>query len=75
LTDELARATGLGGRDRKAASAAERARQNVTMAVKATLRKLSANSPSLGRHLEATVRTGKFCSYVPDPTSPVRWTH
>jgi tetratricopeptide (TPR) repeat protein len=74
LTDELARATGLGGRDRKAASAAERARQNVTMAIKATLRKLSANSPSLGRHLVATVRTGKFCSYTPDPASSVRWT-
>jgi tetratricopeptide (TPR) repeat protein len=74
LTDELARATGLGGRDRKAASAAERARQNVTIAIKATLRKGSANSPLLGRHLVATVRTGKFCSYTPDPTSPVRWT-
>lgn len=74
LTDELARATGIGGRDRKAASAAERARQNVTIAIKATLRKVSANSPLLGRHLVATVRTGKFCSYTPDPTSPVRWT-
>ena len=75
LTEELARATGLGGRDRKAASAAERARQNVTMAIKATLRKVSANSPSLGRHLLATVKTGKFCSYTPDPTSPIRWSH
>jgi len=75
LTDELARATGLGGRDRKAASAAERARQNVSMAIKATLRKVAASSPSLGRHLSATVKTGKFCSYTPDPTSPVHWTH
>jgi hypothetical protein len=73
LTDELSRAVGLGGRERRAADVAERARQNVTQAIKATLRRLAANSPSLGRHLVATVRTGKVCSYTPDPTSSARW--
>ena len=24
-------------------------------------------------YLEATVRTGTFCSYVPDPRAPVAW--
>ncbi|MGH7820252.1 MAG: ATP-binding protein [Candidatus Binatia bacterium] len=73
LTEELARATGLGGRDRKAASAAERARANVTMAIRAALKRIAEQSPSLGRHLAATVRTGKFCSYTPDPRLEISW--
>lgn len=75
LTDELARATGLGGRSRKASSAAERARFNVTMAIKSAMKRIGENNPSLGRHLAATVRTGRFCSYSPDPERPVSWTH
>jgi hypothetical protein len=73
LTEELARATGLGGRDRKAASAAERARTNVTMAIRAALKRIAEQSPSLGRHFAATVRTGKFCSYTPDPRVTISW--
>jgi len=75
LTDELARATGLGGRSRKAASAAERARLNVTMALRSAFKRIGENSPSLGRYLAATVKTGRFCSYSPDPENPVRWNH
>jgi hypothetical protein len=74
LTDELARATGLGGRSRKAGSVAERARLNATMAIKSAAKRIADNSPSLGRHIAATVKTGRFCSYTPDPESPVRWT-
>jgi len=73
LTEELARATGLGGRDRKAASAAERARTNVTMAIRAALKRIAEQNPSLGRHFAATVRTGKFCSYTPDPRVTISW--
>ena len=73
LTEELARATGLGGRDRKAASAAERARANVTMAIRGALKRIAEQSPSLGRHFAATVRTGKFCSYTPDPRLTISW--
>jgi len=73
LTEELARATGLGGRDRKAASAAERARTNVTMAIRAALKRIAEQNPSLGRHFAATVRTGKFCSYTPDPRITISW--
>jgi hypothetical protein len=74
LVDELARAAGLGGRDRKAASAVERARQSVTIAIRTALKKISESSPALGRHLSATVRTGKFCTYTPDPRSNSSWT-
>ena len=73
LARELGAAVGLGGRDRLAASDAERARVNVTRAIKATLERIAEHSPSLGRHLAITVRTGTFCSYQPDPRVPVTW--
>ena len=28
---------------------------------------------SLGAHLDATIRTGTYCVYTPDPRVPVRW--
>jgi hypothetical protein len=73
LLDELARAVGLGGRDRQAASHAERARLNVTRAIRAAMANLARANPSLGRHLSATVRTGRYCSYIPDPRAPITW--
>jgi hypothetical protein len=74
LVRELASALGLGGRDRKAASNAERARVNVTRAIRAALDRIAEHSPELGRHLSITVRTGAFCSYQRDPLSPISWT-
>jgi hypothetical protein len=73
LTDELAGAVGLGGRDRMAASSAERARVSVTRAIRAALARITEQSPDLGRHFEATIRTGTFCSYNPDPRVPMSW--
>jgi hypothetical protein len=73
LVAELSAATGLGGRDRKAASAAERARVAVTRAIRTTLKRIEQEHPQLGRHLTATVRTGNFCSYLPDDRFPIEW--
>jgi tetratricopeptide (TPR) repeat protein len=73
LVHALAEAVGLSGRDRPAASDAERARVNVTRAIKATLERIEGACPSIGAHLRATVRTGQFCAYEPDPLSIVRW--
>jgi hypothetical protein len=73
LVDELARAVGLGGRDRRAASHAERARLNVTRAIRAAIANLARANPSLGQHLSATIRTGRYCSYTPDPRVPMTW--
>jgi AAA ATPase domain len=73
LTAELARAVGLGGRDRRAASHAERARLNATRAIRAAVANLARANPALGRHLAATVRTGRYCSYTPDPRAPITW--
>ncbi len=74
LTNELSAALGLNGRDRKAASVAERARLNVTKAIKATLNKMSQHHPALGYYLSTHIKTGIFCSYMPDPTQPAVWT-
>jgi hypothetical protein len=65
LVAELARAVGLGGRDRRAASHAERARLNATRAIRAAMANLAAANPSLGRPLPSTIRTGRYCSYTP----------
>jgi hypothetical protein len=73
LVGELARAVGLGGRDRRAASHAERARLNVTRAVRAAMAHLARANPALGRHLAPTIRTGRYCSYTPDPRAPITW--
>jgi non-specific serine/threonine protein kinase len=73
LSRELAGAVGLGERDRKAASNAERARVAVTKAVRATLKRIGEMDPNLGQELAATIRTGTFCSYEPDRRRPVSW--
>ena len=73
LVGELARAVGLGGRDRRAASHAERARLNVTRAIRAAMANLARATPALGRHLTATIRTGRYCAYTPDPRAPIAW--
>jgi AAA ATPase-like protein len=65
LTRELARAVGLRGRDRRAASPAERARISATKAIKRASTKIAARDTRLGDHLRATIRTGAFCSYAP----------
>jgi tetratricopeptide (TPR) repeat protein len=73
IARELAAAVGLGGRDRPQASDAERARVNVTRAIKTAVRKLAAQDAELGAELEATVHTGLFCRHDPDPRRPLRW--
>jgi hypothetical protein len=73
LTHELASAVGLGGRARRLGSAAERARVNVTRAVKTALRKIGEHHPALGQHLATTIKTGAYCWYTPDSRMPVTW--
>src|SRR4051812_32296740 len=73
LVRELSAAVGLGGRDRDTGSSAERARVSVTRAIRTALGRIRGESADLGAHLEVTVRTGTFCSYVPDPRVPIEW--
>jgi pimeloyl-ACP methyl ester carboxylesterase len=70
---ELSRAVGLGGRDRRAASAAERARINVTRAIKVALERIAEHNPALATLLTSSIRTGTFCSYTQDARLPASW--
>jgi tetratricopeptide (TPR) repeat protein len=73
LVGELARALGLGGRDRRAAAAAERARVSVTRAIRTAMARIREHSQALGSHLDRTIRTGTFCAYAADPRAPADW--
>jgi non-specific serine/threonine protein kinase len=73
ITDRLASAVGLGGRDRKTSSDAERARSAVTKCIRKAIQKIGDAIPSLGYHLAARIKTGYFCSYNPHPDRPVAW--
>ena len=69
----LSAATGLGGRDRKSSSEAERSRCAVTKRIKQAVQKIADVIPALGHHLTARIKTGYFCSYNPHPDRPVAW--
>ena len=73
LVAELARAFGLGGRERKASSAAEKARLNVTRALRAAIATLRDALPESGAVLDRRVRTGLFCAYEPHPDDKALW--
>jgi tetratricopeptide (TPR) repeat protein len=75
LVRELARAVGLGGRDRRASSDSERARSGVTRAVRHGIARIGEHHPQLGEHLTRSVRTGTYCAYAPDPNvaASSRW--
>ena len=74
LVRELAHAFGLGGRERRAASASERARAGVTRAIRQAITRIGEHHPQLGEHLSRTIRTGTYCAYLPDPRAPAGWT-
>jgi tetratricopeptide (TPR) repeat protein len=65
LATQLAGAVGLGGRDRRAVSDAERARINVQRRLKDAIESVAACDAELGRYLGAAVKTGTYCSYTP----------
>ena len=73
LIRELARAFGLSGVARRAASAPERARVSVTRAVRQAMARIGKHHPELGQHLARTIRTGTYCAYLPDPRAPAGW--
>ena len=73
LVQELSRAVGLGGRDRRASSASERARAGVTRAIRQAIARIGEHHPQLGDHLDRAIRTGTYCAYLPDPRAPARW--
>ena len=73
LARELAGAVGLGGRDRKTGSDAERARVNATRAIRTALKRIAEHAPALGGSLGAAIKTGVFCVYEPPAGDEPEW--
>jgi non-specific serine/threonine protein kinase len=73
ITDQLAAAVGLGGRDRPSGVLAERARVNVTRVIRDAIARIAQHDPGLGHHLDTCTRTGTFCSYEPPPAGGPEW--
>ena len=73
LRRAISYAVGMRGRDRRAGSIAERARLNVTRSIKAALQKVVEHHTEVGEILNRSIKTGLFCSYIPDPRAPVDW--
>ena len=73
ITQHLKAASGLGGRERRIGSSAERARTSVTKAINTALNKIGKASSALGHHLSKSISTGLICSYTPDPDDPICW--
>lgn len=73
LVAQLASAFGLYGRSRTAASAAERARLNVTRCLRTAVARIRADLPEAGEVLDRRLRTGMYCAFEPSPDDPVRW--
>jgi hypothetical protein len=70
IVAELRHATGLGGRTRRQADDAERARVNVTRTLRLAIEKVEAVAPAAAAHLRASVRTGRVCRYDPGLDGP-----
>lgn len=73
LVGQLAAAFGLGGQARRASSAAERARLNVTRALRSAIGRIGASLPEPAAALDRGVRTGLYCAYAPHEGDEVRW--
>jgi AAA ATPase-like protein len=65
LVRELAAVTGLGGRPRRLGAESERARLNVTRAIRSAIARIRDRAPATAAHLDQAVRTGTRCSYTP----------
>jgi pimeloyl-ACP methyl ester carboxylesterase len=72
LVDQLTAAYGLGGHPRRTPDRIERARKTVTRRIRDAIARTERAHPLLGRHLQASIRTGVFCSYAPE--RDVHWT-
>jgi hypothetical protein len=73
LVNELTRAVGIGGRTRRTGDSSERARTAVARTLRYALDELAVQHRPAAEHLRASLRTGTYCSYVPDPLATVTW--
>ena len=71
LTKELTAAYGLGGRARKLADPAEKARKTISKAIGRALDQIKEHDENLWRHLQNALSRGSSPAYNPHP--PVNW--
>jgi len=71
LTKELTAGYGLGGRARKLADPAEKARKTISKAIGRALEQIKAYDENLWRHLQNALSLGLFPAYKPHPL--VNW--
>lgn len=66
LIAQLTSAYGLDGRPRRSPDHVERARKAVSRRLRDAMARIAQAHPRLARHLDASIRTGAFCSYEPE---------
>jgi len=54
-------------------TAAELARVKATRSIRAAMQRIGTHNAPLIAHLRATIKTGTYCVYTPDPRLPVEW--
>ena len=59
----LKQGLGVGQRQRKFSGPVEKARKAVSARVKSTLKRIAEVHPALASHLQASLKTGIYCSY------------
>ena len=71
LLEHLSQVTGMSSKIRKTGSSLEKARSAVTWRIRSSIKKIEKVHPKLAKHLSNSIKTGTFCSYVPE--APHRW--
>ncbi|PWL39032.1 hypothetical protein DKG77_12470 [Flagellimonas aquimarina] len=71
LLEHLSKATGMSKRVRKIGSSLEKARSAVTWRIRSAIKKIEKTHPKLAKHLTNSIKTGTYCSYIPE--SPQDW--
>ena len=64
---------GKGGSTRKIGSKTENIRITVQKTIARAVESIEKELPELGTHLRATIDTGLFCCYQPDPEAHITW--
>jgi len=71
LVDHLSSSLGLSGRKRKLNDTLDKTRSAVTWRIRQAIKRIEKVHPLLARHLNASIKTGLFCTYSPE--KEVRW--
>ncbi|MEM9647472.1 MAG: hypothetical protein AAF969_03260 [Bacteroidota bacterium] len=66
LLEHLSQVTGMANKIRKTGSSLEKARSAVTWRIRSAIKRLEKVHPQLAKHLSNSIKTGTFCSYVPE---------